>query len=501
MSGSDTPTADEDIPGSSPSPETSPTPAPQPTGGLTPGSRRKLNRERTVSVDTGACGVVSVTVEPQDFGTAGMGGSGGMGEAGGVPIRTNFDGLGPIGGGDGYSDTITASMADTIVTTASELQNAAQNATAGDTIFIPSGLNDAQGGATGGDEDTTSAQAAGDQGETIINLGRSTVTFNQDRITLASDRGVNGSPGAAIRRSSTGGGSSSPAVLLTGESSRVTGLTFAGPRTDRSGGSSDNPPQSAGVRLEAGGCEVDNCEIYGFTIAGVHVANVVTAAVHHNDVHQIMMGSHGWGVRLVQPATGSALGPGGCSPASSEGGGGSGSSSSSLTASTQPLLTDGGEVSGSGGPSWQAQGGGSGTTTTRSIITYNKFNRCENALSADGDGAAFDFKKSLVGSEMFGEGVDVGEPGGSQINIFECTFESTGSNPSIVVRGVPTQGGDVSDNWFHQSQKSLAIRQIEDGDIIADAGRGGFDQLELDGNAFGTGTPARSVGAQQYRRG
>lgn len=482
-----------------------------------PGTRRQLNRERTATIATGACGTQSVTVEPQDFGGGGGGGGstgtgvgGTPGSVGGVPIRTNFDGLGAIGGGQGYSDTITQAQADTVVSSAQGLRNAVSSAQQGATIFVTSG---AQSG-SGSDTETASTQLLADGGGSTggsapgsaLTLSiTGAIPVNTNQITIASDRGVNGSPGAILQRKTvgTGGGSAqSPLFRVTADSVRITGFQLQGPRSDRfDPNSPENPPQSTGVRLEGGGCEVDNCEVFGWTTAGVTVADTFTAAIHHNRIHDCAMATRGWGVRLDQPAR-SSLGEG-CSPATAENasssGGGTASAQASMTTSTvQPLIADGGGTS--GGTSWS--GGGSGTTTTRSIITYNAFDADQNAVSATGDGASFTVKKSVVGPGMYGEGVTVEPPGGYQVNVDQCTFEAGGENEqeNIHFRGIPGQGATVDRTWHTMGRAELAIRQSEDGEIIADAGRGGFDGVDVtEQNHFGESAPSdQAIGAQQF---
>lgn len=100
-------------------------------------------------------------------------------------------------------------------------------------------------------------------------------------------------------------------IRCIGDACRITGLTIEGPKSGAEGDPTQGP-YATGIRLDGGGCVVDNCEIRNFPTDGVHVG-AKTAAVHHNSIHDVARG-----VRIEQS---SAVGGAGgssdadCSPA------------------------------------------------------------------------------------------------------------------------------------------------------------------------------------------
>lgn len=154
------------------------------------------------------------------------------------------------------------------------------------------------------------------------------------------------------------------------------------------------------------------------------------------------------------------------------------------------------EVAGPGG----GGGAGPGQTTTRSIITYNAFNNVQNAGSA-GSSGSFTFKKSRIGASISGEGVTVESPGGDTVQVRQCTFESSGADEmsNVHVHGEPTSEGEVTKTWHFMPRPELAIRQSIDGEIVADAGSGGFQSMTVTNNSFGEEPPSdSSVGSQEF---
>lgn len=144
-------------------------------------------------------------------------------------------------------------------------------------------------------------------------------------------------------------------------------------------------------------------------------------------------------------------------------------------------------------------GAGDGMTTTRSILTYNAIDEAVNAASGSGS-SAFTFKKTAVGAAIAGEGVTIDSPGGNRVQVRQVTFRRTGGQtPNVHVHGVPTEEGVVEKTWHYMSNESVAIRQSQDEEIIADAGRGGFQSMSVSQNAFGEQTPSdSSIGSQEF---
>ncbi len=181
----------------------------------------------------------------------------------------------PIGGGAGYSDIYTQNdpRVDYVVRTLAELRSALSTATAGDVIFIPGGVT----------IDTSSVQSG-----LTIPAG----------VTLASDRGYNGSPGGRIYHPRQSGWStSSHAIALKagGNNVRLTGVrlegtdTMVSPRT---------LPMSGGISSNGYRIIVDNCEISGFSYFGVSASAGASnyGYIHHNFIHHCQADGYGYGV-------------------------------------------------------------------------------------------------------------------------------------------------------------------------------------------------------------
>lgn len=169
----------------------------------------------------------------------------------------------PLGGGPGYEHAVTESDATTVVTTRSAFEDALNTANAGDVIFIP--------------------------GSEVIDLGSTDYTL-PDGVTIASDRGVDGSPGALISSDPQSDWNTS-LYLKAGDNVRVSGLRYEGPFPDRRGGGSGK----AGVVAMGDNIEVDNCELYGFSEGAVWMFQG-DGEVHHNYIHDNNTGGFGYGV-------------------------------------------------------------------------------------------------------------------------------------------------------------------------------------------------------------
>ncbi len=190
----------------------------------------------------------------------------------------------PLGGGAGYDGIIT--NGDFTVGTFDELQSALEQAKAGQTVFISANVQ--------------------------IDLTKRPITVPAG-VTLASDRG-------AVQRD---GSISAGAMLFTSvrqkeavflsENARFCGITLVGPDTERhmthlQRGLNEEGNQyteyyynlmlTCGVFVTGNGAEVDNCEISGFSEAGVHIDDCVDVVVHHNWIHHNQRNGFGYGVVL-----------------------------------------------------------------------------------------------------------------------------------------------------------------------------------------------------------
>ena len=114
---------------------------------------------------------------------------------------------------------------------------------------------------------------------------------------LASDRGLNGSPGGRIFRTRSGG--SGIATLVAGDNVRITGLCIEGPDTAQNQNRGNNVLGGINAYNHIG-LEVDNCELSGWSYAAVafdrSAGSTATGYVHHNYIHHCQAKGYGYGV-------------------------------------------------------------------------------------------------------------------------------------------------------------------------------------------------------------
>ncbi len=183
----------------------------------------------------------------------------------------------PIGGGSGYSRIVAGG--DFRVNDANGLAQALSKARSGQTVYV---------------ED--SAQ--------IDLTGRKDLRIGEG-VILASGRGRDGSEGGLLFATDLG---ASPVLLAGGQGVRVTGLRLRGPddqrRTEQMAelhkqGKYYSIPNSDGIVCSHSGLEVDNCEIWAFSHAGVFLKEGATGAhIHHNSIHHCQRSGLGYGVCL-----------------------------------------------------------------------------------------------------------------------------------------------------------------------------------------------------------
>jgi len=165
-----------------------------------------------------------------------------------------------VGGGDGYSGTVPQSEADVVVSTRGELASALSGASSGDVVYVDPGAS--------------------------IDVPDRELTIPSG-VTLASDRGIDGSDGGEIRADEVYG----EGPLQTGDDVRITGLQISGPITEYV---EFSRPVHSGVTVKGTGCEIDNVEISGFSYGGVKLQEA--AYVHHSYIHTNAMGGLGYGI-------------------------------------------------------------------------------------------------------------------------------------------------------------------------------------------------------------
>jgi hypothetical protein len=305
------------------------------------------------------------------------------------------DKRGLIGGGNGYMN-ITV-KGDYIVKDLDELLEALSNAKAGQTVFIPA--------------------------DTVIDLTariyiEEIVLDIPEGVTLAGDRGNKGSKGALL----TSDALKTPVMIrANGPDVRITGLRIQGPNPKRYlehhhrsfGQDGDGHkyyykfPTSNGITTNYPRLEVDNCEISGFSHAGVYLKTADGHHIHHNHIHHCQYQGLGYGV---------------CH------------------------------------------------NTASSLIEYNLFNWNRHSIAGTGRpgnsyvarhnielGVSLSHCFDMHGGRDRKDGTDIA---GTSIEIYNNTFRAP--QTPVVIRGVPQQKCHVHHNWFlKHSEPSQAVRSSE----------------------------------------
>ena len=208
----------------------------------------------------------------------------------------------PIGGGPGYTDTVSQADADYVVHTATELIDAlsAANVQAKSglghdpVVFIPGHV----------EIDLTEALS---QTPRVFGNGKpiypdwgvriealdATSGHQWGTVTIASDRGHDGSAGARLYLTNKAPAKSA-LFVVEHANVRFTGLRLHG-ASDTEG---RNQPRQGGILTKLWGfdLEVDNCEIAFFSDVGVQLGPSDNAYIHHNYIHHVWRSGHGYGV-------------------------------------------------------------------------------------------------------------------------------------------------------------------------------------------------------------
>lgn len=204
-------------------------------------------------------------------------------ELDGKTYGAEADEVGPIGGGSGYKRIVT--KGDFVAASLDALLEALGKAKAGQVVFIP------------GQTEIDCTARVYIEGLVIEVPGG---------VTLAGDRGRDGSEGALISSDAL----KTPTLIrITGPRARLTGLRIRGPNPKRyldhhrrsfAEGRGHQYyyklPTSNGIRTEHSGLEVDNCEISGFSHAGVYLVKGDGHRIHHNSIHHCQYAGLGYGV-------------------------------------------------------------------------------------------------------------------------------------------------------------------------------------------------------------
>jgi PKD repeat protein len=184
----------------------------------------------------------------------------------------------PIGGGPGYSDSVSAW--DYFVGTKDQLQNALNSANSGDVIYV---------------DDNAEIDLTG----VMLNLNHG--------VTLASGRG------RTMGDSISWGGllyctehvRSMELIRINGNYTRVTGLRLRGGFSQLEGLQVESdtfvqplPVSYYGLYIDADTIEIDNCEIWGFPGAPIAGQNCYDVDLHHNYFHNGEHCYHAYGINF-----------------------------------------------------------------------------------------------------------------------------------------------------------------------------------------------------------
>jgi Right handed beta helix region len=320
-----------------------------------------------------------------------------------------------IGGGDGYDRTVSPMDADVIVSTVDELLEAFNDVSSGDIVYVD------------------------DDAEIDLTERRITVPAG---ITLASGRGRGGKNGGLITCTQR----TARMLQIYDDDVRITGLRFRGSEIGYYDPSGDAWDHNSLALRAYGSCEIDNCEIYGWTHAGIGIGNdgedsmSSDAHVHHCSIHDNMMSGLGYGVVVYRG---------------------------------EPL------------------------------IEYNHFNGNRHSIAADGaSGCSYEARYNIQGPNGLIFGFEMHSPGGERVDIHHNTFqyvENRNGNVarSVAIRGTPSEGATIEDNWFYNATDPGDNRYVDGSPVVQydnDAGGDGWDNVLLSNNHFGEDEPAEDIG-------
>lgn len=223
-------------------------------------------------------------------------------------------------------------------------------------------------------------------------------------ITIAGNRGHNGSPGPLIYTNTVRTYPDLLRIRGTG-GVRITGIRLRG-------GSPDTD-QANGINILAPNVEVDNCEIYNWTDSGIHIKDTYGAYIHHNYIHDVRRPGAGYPVCF-----------------------------NAATGLVEANVFD----------YYRHAIAGAGTYGTGYEARYNlvKGNAISHAF--DMHGGSDNCPKANFNCTTDQDWIMAGK----YLNIHHNTFWIT-SYEAIVIRGIPTDTVRVHSNWFINTNKSKSV--------------------------------------------
>ncbi len=274
----------------------------------------------------------------------------------------------PIGGGKGYSRIL--SGGDHTARTAEVLVSALRRAKAGEVIWIP--------------------------GDVTMDLTGHRELRIPGGVTIASDRGRDGSPGARLFNTTR---ETFSQFVTAGDHVRLTGLRLEGAEA----GTRRTPFYLTLIYCTHHGLEIDNCEYYNWNYAGVAGRDGASRIhVHHCDVHHCQRGGLGYGISLS-------------------------TCDARIIANKFEYCRH--HIASSGRP-------GCGYEAAYNLVLPNATSHY------------FD----MHGGRDRGDGTNMA---GEWLHIHHNTFQ--GKHRAIVIRGVPAQGAAIHHNWFSSRLKRTVI--------------------------------------------
>lgn len=398
-------------------------------------------------IQMSAAGIVGATALGTEF--AGTSRAAATDPGDGQPADTE------VGGGIEYSSGLDSSDADETVTTQA-------NDSQGRTPFAQ--LND-----------YLDAAASTADTRTVIWIERAAATDSDpiditdwytreipQKVTIAGNRGATaGERGPKLYSGNHDYGSG---TIVAQSDVRFSGVQFEGPSIENveeplSEDDDIYNDLTVCIRVSGSNVEIDNCEFWGFTNAGVRVGNdsdgnqtSVSPHIHHCSFHDNAMEGFGYGV-----------------------------------------VVDLGEP----------------------LIEYNYFNANRHSIAADGAvGCSYEARYNVQGPDSYNLPFEMHwkengtNHGGTRIDIHHNTFEiiedDGGNTEAIGIRGFPEEYCRIDSNWFYQSSKPTEPRFNGDAftqvwDSNGDGGKdteGGWKNLTYSNNHYGTSEPAScNVGA------
>lgn len=269
-------------------------------------------------------------------------------------------------------------------------------------------------------------------------------------VTLASDRGLDGSDGGLVYTDEFGGDwefFDGVGLVNVAGGARVTGLRVRGALDDDADWvPHDYAYEDAGIAAQGPNAEIENCEVVDCAIGvfcddGTHV--------HHSHLHGAKMEGLGYGVHIGE------------------------------------------------------------SDAPRPRIEFNRFEHNRHSV-ADGGGGGYVVRHNVFRAPLISHVVDQHPPGGTHMEVYNNTVEAVTDDqdgtqlPGFVVRGVPSEGADLHHNWFYNPDAPLddpgpgderrAIVQIGDEGNWTHVDE--WENVTFSDNHYGETEPPEGVGSR-----